>query len=241
MSTSSSTTSSASPTQPDIFATTGNGPIPTLVAALRTLVPSSVQTDPSGACFLQTSVCQATPSWWSSVPTDAKSYYSSAYSANIATCTSCPLGLSGTIIKEQSSNLSTGAKAGISSRLHRRGRSDSCSSRTCPESRPLLCTPWRRCWRCRGIDWRCGCGCGCWRWCRSWERRGLEYRGTGTGGPVCDVESSRGICCPAAGSSGSNDGPDCGSGIAGTDNAGGYGQSSYRHGNTGTNNVISDV
>ncbi|KAF2664286.1 hypothetical protein BT63DRAFT_105389 [Microthyrium microscopicum] len=87
---------------------TVTGPVAPALSTLRALVPASAQTDPTAACFIQSSysACYATPTWWSSLPGDSQTYFSSVNSANNAACTSCPA-------SGGSAGLSTGAKAGI--------------------------------------------------------------------------------------------------------------------------------
>lgn len=99
--------SQADSSQNNPFTTTG--PVPPALSTLRAFVPSTAQTDPTAACFVQPSysACYSTPAWWSTIPADSQSYFSSVNSANNAACTACP-GAGG-----KSNNLSTGAKAGI--------------------------------------------------------------------------------------------------------------------------------
>lgn len=79
------------------------------LAELQSAVPMTAQTNPSAACFLQTSYkrCYTTPTWWTSLPSDAKSYFAAINAANTAACTSCANSTS------SGSVLSPGAKAGI--------------------------------------------------------------------------------------------------------------------------------
>jgi hypothetical protein len=88
---------------------TVTGPVAPALSTLRALVPSSAQTDPAAGCFVQQSysACYTTPSWWSTIPNDSQSYFSSVNSANNAACTSCPT------MGGEGNTLSTGAKAGI--------------------------------------------------------------------------------------------------------------------------------
>lgn len=79
------------------------------VSTLQSLLPTSAQTDPAAACFIQPrySACYSTPAWWSTIPGDSQSYFSSINSANTAACTACAA------MGQNSNNLSIGAKAGI--------------------------------------------------------------------------------------------------------------------------------
>lgn len=76
---------------------------------LQSAVPMTAQTNPGAACFLQTSYkrCYTTPTWWTSLPSNAKSYFATINAANTAACTSCANSTS------SGSGLSPGAKAGI--------------------------------------------------------------------------------------------------------------------------------
>lgn len=101
---SSTISSTSTTTTPQLNPFTIQGPVAPALSTLRNLVPSSVQTDPTGACFVQQaySACYTTPTWWSTIPPDSQTYFSSANAANNAACTSC-----------SKPGLTTGAKAGI--------------------------------------------------------------------------------------------------------------------------------
>jgi hypothetical protein len=72
---------------------------------LQTAVPQSVQSDLAGACFLNTAyTTYTTPYWYTVMPSNAQSYFSSVNAENTAACIA-PYG--------GGSGLSPGAKAGI--------------------------------------------------------------------------------------------------------------------------------
>lgn len=84
-------------------------------AYLATAIPASARTESSDACFVNTPYSYySTPTWYSTLPTQAQSYYSSVNQGNTAACTLSPAGAAALAGSHSTHHgLSGGAIAGI--------------------------------------------------------------------------------------------------------------------------------
>lgn len=84
-------------------------------AYLATAIPASARTESSDACFVNTPYSYySTPTWYSTLPTQAQSYYSSVNQGNTAACTLSPAGAAALAGAHSTHHgLSGGAIAGI--------------------------------------------------------------------------------------------------------------------------------
>lgn len=89
-----------------------------IVSYIQTAIPSEVRSQSSYACFVNSQYdYYSTPSWYTSLPPEVQSYYSSVNQDNTAACTSPGPSSTATSTQAQQSStgggLSTGAKVGI--------------------------------------------------------------------------------------------------------------------------------